>query len=204
MLQKRHVLGRDPSKERWIKIKMYFTIAVAGAIALSTLACAAPAPVCNSARTAIPAATTPLVSVMPGATGAPVVVPPGSKIWPAGQSYAKVVIDHHKAHRLNHSDSHSTATLKWNQTLANAARVLASRCNKMLTHDTTIGPGGYGQNLFAAAGPGSADALDVGAVISGSWYNEVNLYVTAMRMSNGEARTDDIPASLSRCMARRT
>lgn len=177
MLRKRHVLGKDQSTERWIKIKMYFTIALATTIALSTISCAAPAPAVVYARAQNATPVTSAIPSVPASTNIPVVVPAGSKTWPHGQSYAKVVVDHHKAHRLNHSDSHSTATLNWNQTLADAARVLASRCDTMLTHDVSIGPGGYGQNLFAASGPGSPDALDVGAVISGSWYNEVNSYV---------------------------
>lgn len=91
--------------------------------------------------------------------------------------YASQVIYHHNIHRQNHS----AVNLVYSQTLASYARTLASSCS--YGHNTTIGGGGYGQNIAAIGsssstyGQKSASAVAAYATTE-QWYNgEINAFL---------------------------
>lgn len=77
-------------------------------------------------------------------------------------SYQSLVLTHHNVHRSNHSAS----AMGSNYAMAVYAYQWASQCN--FAHNTSIGGGGYGQNLYA----GTNSVTDA---ITSAWYNgEVN------------------------------
>lgn len=98
---------------------------------------------------------------------------------PASGDYKSVVLYHHNVHRTNHS----APALTYDDTLAGYAAQLAKTC--VFKHDTSIGGGGYGQNLAQSGSSGdeksrSAAAIPGGA-ISDQWYNgELPLFDPSM------------------------
>ncbi|KAF2167519.1 hypothetical protein M409DRAFT_36574 [Zasmidium cellare ATCC 36951] len=68
-----------------------------------------------------------------------------------------------KAHNV-HRQNHSASDLVWDDTLANAAQEWAQVCT--FAHNTTIGGGGYGQNIAL----GNSDTC-ISISISDQWYN---------------------------------
>ncbi|KAI5368197.1 Putative CAP domain-containing protein [Septoria linicola] len=81
-------------------------------------------------------------------------------------TFQQRVLLHHNLHRRNHS----APDLVWNASIATSAKTLAQQCK--FAHDTSIGGGGYGQNL--AVGVKEAN---VTAVITDLWYgSEFNAY----------------------------
>ncbi|KAF2230576.1 PR-1-like protein, partial [Viridothelium virens] len=81
-------------------------------------------------------------------------------------TFASMVVDHHNAHRANHS----APDLAWDQDLANTAAKIADSC--YYAHNIAMDGGGYGQNIAAGAPPSN-----ISAVITDSFYNgEVNYF----------------------------
>ncbi|KAL2106401.1 hypothetical protein VUR80DRAFT_6784 [Thermomyces stellatus] len=88
-------------------------------------------------------------------------------------SVQEVSLNAHNAHRANHSCDQ----VEWDSNLAERAQELADSCS--YGHDTSIGDGGYGQNI--AMGAESNFALTEGQAaaraITRQWYNnEFELY----------------------------
>ncbi|KAF2397119.1 PR-1-like protein [Trichodelitschia bisporula] len=123
------------------------------------------------------AATTVVTYVIPTPAAAPVDTPaaapadtysaPASEAAPvstggssAPNSYAQTVVDHHNAHRANHS----APALVWDDSLASIAQQIGSSC--VYAHDTKTGGGGYGQNIAAGA-----PASNIASIISDLFYN---------------------------------
>ncbi|KAL2022994.1 hypothetical protein VTK56DRAFT_4209 [Thermocarpiscus australiensis] len=89
--------------------------------------------------------------------------------------YASTALYHHNVHRYNHSAS----ALEWSEEHAQYAATLAARC--VFAHDTSIGGGGYGQNLAMWGSSGDPQALGANKAVaqaaSDGWYNgELNLF----------------------------
>ncbi|KAL9085513.1 MAG: hypothetical protein Q9165_007558 [Trypethelium subeluteriae] len=88
----------------------------------------------------------------------------GSDAQPS--TFASMILDHHNAHRANHS----APDLVWDQDLANTATKIADSC--YYAHNIAMDGGGYGQNIAAGA-----PASNISAVITNSFYNgEVNYF----------------------------
>lgn len=88
-------------------------------------------------------------------------------------SVQEVSLNAHNAHRANHTSNQ----VEWDSDLAKWAQQLADSCS--YGHDTTIGKGGYGQNI--AMGAASDFSLTKGQAaaraITHQWYNnEFELY----------------------------
>jgi len=102
-----------------------------------------------------PAYTTPEVAYStPASSAAPAVV------TSTGGSYSQSIVDHHNAHRANHS----APALAWDDAVAATALKIANSCN--YAHDTTTDGGGYGQNIAAGC-----PADNVTSVITELFYN---------------------------------
>nr|ACM90103.1 candidate effector 14 [Venturia inaequalis] len=110
----------------------------------------APAPVVSSA----PA---PVVSSAPAPAATSAAVSAAAK---APTDYAQKCVDHHNAHRANHS----AGTLEWDAGLAATALKIAQSC--VYAHDTQMDGGGYGQNIAAGC-----PASNVSSVITELFYN---------------------------------
>ncbi|KAI9831088.1 MAG: hypothetical protein M1826_003986 [Phylliscum demangeonii] len=81
-------------------------------------------------------------------------------------NYQSKCLDHHNAHRANHS----APALEWDADLESIAKEIADTC--VYAHSMNIRNGGYGQNIAAGA-----TAAEIGAVISEQFYNnELELY----------------------------
>lgn len=98
---------------------------------------------------------------------------------PASGDYKSTVLFHHNVHRSNHS----APALTYDDTLAGYAAELAKTC--VFKHDTSIGGGGYGQNLAQAGSSGDEESRDPaeipGGAISNQWYNgELGLFDDSM------------------------
>ena len=105
-------------------------------------------------------------------TAAPVVATTSSAApvaSPASDDYKSVVLYHHNVHRTNHS----APALTYDDTLAGYAATLAKTC--VFAHDTSIGGGGYGQNLAQSGSTADQSSLDPASIapgaISNQWYN---------------------------------
>ncbi|AEO61181.1 hypothetical protein MYCTH_2135772 [Thermothelomyces thermophilus ATCC 42464] len=89
---------------------------------------------------------------------------------PQPSDYASTAVYHHNVHRSNHSAS----ALTWSDEHAGYAKTLAERC--VFAHDTSIGGGGYGQNLAMWGSSGDPEAVgattSVARAISDGWYND--------------------------------
>ncbi|KAL2157875.1 hypothetical protein VTH06DRAFT_4928 [Thermothelomyces fergusii] len=89
---------------------------------------------------------------------------------PQPSDYASTVVYHHNLHRSNHS----AGALAWSDEHAGYAKTLAERC--VFAHDTSIGGGGYGQNLAMWGSSGNPEALgsteSVARAITDGWYND--------------------------------
>ncbi|KAK5046171.1 hypothetical protein LTR84_008628 [Exophiala bonariae] len=83
-------------------------------------------------------------------------------------AYINAILRHHNIHRTNHSAN----ALTWSPALADIAREIAQTC--VYGHVTSVGGGGYGQNIGAGY---TADPFSMGKFITEGLYNsEVNLY----------------------------
>ncbi|KAM3423206.1 hypothetical protein BST61_g656 [Cercospora zeina] len=84
----------------------------------------------------------------------------------SGKSLQERVLIHHNIHRENHS----APGLTWDLDMYRYAKDLAQRCN--FQHNTSIGGGGYGQNLAAGV-----KEDNITASITDLWYgSEFNAY----------------------------
>ncbi|EXJ55111.1 hypothetical protein A1O7_08036 [Cladophialophora yegresii CBS 114405] len=106
----------------------------------------------------------PSVSISPSSTtsssGIPVVT---------NDAYIATILRHHNIHRSNHSAD----PMVWNTNMADIAREIAETC--VYGHVTSVGGGGYGQNIGAGYPP---TPLGMGNFITEGLYNdEVNNYV---------------------------
>ncbi|KXX76232.1 Protein PRY2 [Madurella mycetomatis] len=81
--------------------------------------------------------------------------------------YPTTALFHHNIHRTNHS----VDPLAWNDTLAGFAQTLVDTCEYQL--NTSIGGGGYGQNVAMKVSSGSLEPADlaVARAITNMWYN---------------------------------
>ncbi|KAJ9612935.1 hypothetical protein H2200_002876 [Cladophialophora chaetospira] len=83
-------------------------------------------------------------------------------------AYINAILRHHNIHRQNHT----AVALVWNPTMAEYAREIAETC--VYGHVTSVGGGGYGQNIGAGF---PATPLGMGQFITEGLYNsEVNNY----------------------------
>ncbi|KAK0707212.1 CAP domain-containing protein [Apiosordaria backusii] len=124
----------------------------------------APAPVVESPAPVVEApAPAPVVST-------PAPAPVKVETPAASNDYQKAVLENHNVHRFNHS----AGALEWGQQYADSAEVLAKRCK--FEHDTSIGGGGYGQNLAMWATTEDLNNINVAGeaarAISNGWYND--------------------------------
>ncbi|KAK4150062.1 protein PRY2 [Chaetomidium leptoderma] len=99
------------------------------------------------------------------------VLRPGSESAAAAaepSDYPSTAVFHHNVHRLNHSAS----ALIWSPTLARYAQTLVNTCHYGL--NSSIGGGGYGQNVAMKVSTGGLEAanLAVARAISNMWYND--------------------------------
>lgn len=128
---------------------------------------------------AAPAPYTPTPEASPSA--------PASGYSGSGQAtsgdYGDAVVQHHNAHRANHS----APALEWDAGLAATAEKIASSC--VYAHDTSTDGGGYGQNIAAGA-----PASNISSVITDLFYNnEVDNFAslygqgTPSNINDGEA-----------------
>ncbi|KFZ06970.1 hypothetical protein V501_06901 [Pseudogymnoascus sp. VKM F-4519 (FW-2642)] len=132
-----------------------------------------------------PAVTTPVVQETP-VQAAPVVQTTAAAApvaSPAGTDYKSAVLFHHNVHRTNHS----APALTYSDELAGYAAQLAKTC--VFKHDTSIGGGGYGQNLAQSGSSGDEKSRDPatisGGAISNQWYNgELPLFDPSMYGKN--------------------
>ncbi|KAK3996241.1 CAP domain-containing protein [Cladorrhinum sp. PSN332] len=110
---------------------------------------------------------------------APAPAPVATKVEAAQPSdYPSTALFHHNQHRFNHS----AGALDWDQNLASSAATLAARCK--FAHDTSIGGGGYGQNLAMWGSSSGAAAFgasnSVARAVTDGWYNnEVEDFATS-------------------------
>ncbi|CAK7241775.1 MAG: hypothetical protein STHCBS139747_003246 [Sporothrix thermara] len=100
--------------------------------------------------------------------------------------YITVAVNAHNIHRLNHS----APAVSWNADLAADAAVLAATC--VFAHNTSIGGGGYGQNIaYSGSSANLANANPatyVNIATTNQWYNsELSFYPTS---NYGSATTD--------------
>ncbi|OBT81414.1 hypothetical protein VE02_09863 [Pseudogymnoascus sp. 03VT05] len=113
-----------------------------------------------------PAVTTPVQEAAPVVKTTAAAAPVASS---AGTDYKSVVLYYHNVHRANHS----APALTYDDTLAGYAAQLAKTC--VFKHDTSIGGGGYGQNLAESGSSGDEKSRDPatisGGAISNQWYN---------------------------------
>ncbi|KAF2454494.1 CAP domain-containing protein [Lineolata rhizophorae] len=102
-------------------------------------------------------------SVAPASTTATPEPEPAATETPSesdGDDYISQCLNHHNAHRSNHS----AADLVWDEGLAATAMKIAQSC--VYDHDTEMDGGGYGQNIAAGV-----PAERVSAVITDVFYN---------------------------------
>ncbi|KIV99947.1 uncharacterized protein PV09_08464 [Verruconis gallopava] len=74
--------------------------------------------------------------------------------------YSTAVVQHHNAHRANHS----APDIVWDDSLAATALKIASSC--VYAHDVSVDGGGFGQNIAAGA-----PASNISSVITDLFYN---------------------------------
>lgn len=120
---------------------------------------AAPAPAADDTEAATPAPAPVPVTVQPKPQ-------PTEPQTDTISDYAEQALDEHNTLRA----TIGAAPLTWSDELAAAAKVLADRCYWPATgspHDTSIAPGGYGQNMAAGQN-------DIRNVIQDQWFDEVN------------------------------
>ncbi|SPQ19865.1 5c7548f3-fa18-4774-90c6-780829676d14 [Thermothielavioides terrestris] len=83
--------------------------------------------------------------------------------------YTSTALYHHNVHRFNHSAN----ALVWSDEHAQYAQTLAERC--VFEHDTSIGGGGYGQNIAMWGSTGDPEAFgatgSIARAASNGWYN---------------------------------
>jgi uncharacterized protein YkwD len=84
----------------------------------------------------------------------------------AVSDYTKGILDQHNSHRENASVS----ALTWSDDLAAISQQIAETC--VYKHNTSAGPGDYGQNIGAGASPGEVPALITNLMYNG----EIELY----------------------------
>ena len=92
---------------------------------------------------------------------------PGSAAW------KNEILNAHNLHRANHSDS----PLVWANGLAQAAQLVAARCDlsgSLTIGDSVSGFSQIGQNLFGSSG--DAASVDVTDAINNVWYAQEGLY----------------------------
>jgi uncharacterized protein YkwD len=80
--------------------------------------------------------------------------------YTGSNDYSKSVVDHHNAHRANHS----APALEWDDAIAATALKIAKSCN--YAHDVSTDGGGYGQNIAAGC-----PADNVTSIITELFYN---------------------------------
>ncbi|TID20294.1 putative effector 14 [Venturia nashicola] len=122
---------------------------------------AATTPVVSSAPVPEAPATTPVVTPVVSPAPAPASSSPAvSAAAKAPNDYAQKCVDHHNAHRLNHS----VDAIAWDDALAATALKIAKSC--IYAHDTKMDGGGYGQNIAAGC-----PASNISSVITELFYN---------------------------------
>lgn len=92
---------------------------------------------------------------------------------PSSGSLSDIAVHHHNIHRSNHS----APSMTWGEDYASYADTLAKSC--IFDHNTTIGGGGYGQNIAmtASTGPLEDPGTFLARSITEMWYNgEINLF----------------------------
>ena len=101
------------------------------------------------------------LSVLPSSPADPSPVPTATSL-----AYRQSILDSHNIHRDNASVPH----LVWDDHMASIAAQIAASC--VYAHDTSIGGGGYGQNIGAGGPP-----EDIPAMITNEMYNdEIDFY----------------------------
>jgi len=152
------------TKKQWWWKGKHNTDAAAAAtsVVVVTATPAAPAPAYSAPAAPAPEAPSAVYTpeAAPVASSAPAAPAPTTASVSAPGDYAQTVVNHHNAHRANHS----APALQWDAALAATALKIANSCN--YAHDVTTDGGGYGQNIAAGC-----PANNISSVITDLFYN---------------------------------